>query len=314
MGRTIYLETGPLPCSKISNIEVQENTMANAKKPIKAPSKKVSPVEHDGRKNRNFPKHTLEATLVLPQKIQDEMGGKPMNRLLVADALGMSPSSSNFRELLSSGYKYGLTEGTEKADSISLAQLGEIATQQADPSARIHALRKAAMTPAIFGRIFRDYANKKLPSSEMLPKILKTQYEVPDTLTAECAAHIAANGRFVDLVRDIGGSPHILLESDPMITPATEEFAEEKAGADGETLIAHITQPSVQQSSVITPPTQATSATASTPKPIFVGHGKNKGPLQQLQKLLSTFQIPHKVVVDEANLGRPIPQKVRETI
>lgn len=30
--------------------------------------------------------------------------------------------------------------------------------------------------------------------------------------------------------------------------------------------------------------------------------------------LLTTFQIPHKVVVEEANLGRPIPQKVKETI
>jgi hypothetical protein len=75
-------------------------------------------------KRRNFPKHSLEASLVVAQKIQDEMGGKPMNRLLLADALGLSPSSSNFREILSSSYKYGLTEGTEKADEISLSAIG----------------------------------------------------------------------------------------------------------------------------------------------------------------------------------------------
>jgi predicted nucleotide-binding protein len=57
-----------------------------------------------------------------------------------------------------------------------------------------------------------------------------------------------------------------------------------------------------------------TTPSPSAPKPIFVGHGKNKEPLQQLQRLLSTFQIPHKVVVDEANLGRPIPLKVKQTI
>ena len=51
-----------------------------------------------------------------------------------------------------------------------------------------------------------------------------------------------------------------------------------------------------------------------TPKPIFVGHGKNKTPLQQLQKLLTTFQIPRKIVVDEAKLGRPISQNVKDTI
>ena len=60
--------------------------------------------------------------------------------------------------------------------------------------------------------------------------------------------------------------------------------------------------------------TSTTRASGSGPKPIFVGHGKNKGPLQQLQGLLTSFQIPHKVVVDEANLGRPIPQKVKDTI
>lgn len=95
----------------------------------------------EGRKNRNFPKHTLEAALPLAQKIQDEMGGKPMNRLLLADALGLSPSSSNYRELLSSAYKYGLTDGTEKADTISLTTLGAAATQQAAATARLQALR-----------------------------------------------------------------------------------------------------------------------------------------------------------------------------
>src|SRR5688572_9394268 len=125
------------------------------------------------------------------------MGGKPMNRLLLADALGLSPSSSNFRDLLSSAYKYGLTEGTEKADNISLTPTGASATQQNDPSARLRALRSAALSPAVFGNLLRDYANKKLPSTEMLPKILRTQYQVPGELTEECAAHIAANGRFV---------------------------------------------------------------------------------------------------------------------
>lgn len=163
--------------------------------------------------------------------------------------------------------------------------------------------------PAVFGSLFRDYANKKLPSVEMLPKILQAQYSVPSDLTAECAAHIAANGRFVDIVRDIGGSPHILLDAELSSTPkGNAEPAEEP-----------IEPPTVSHSLPVIPTSNQTSAPvirvpATGPKPIFVGHGKNKGPLQQLQNLLTTFQIPHKVVVDEANLGRPIPQKVRETI
>lgn len=45
---------------------------------------------------------------------------------------------------------------------------------------------------------------------------------------------------------------------------------------------------------------------------IFIAHGKNKKPLEQLKKILDQFKIPYKVAVDEPNLGRPISGKVRE--
>jgi hypothetical protein len=263
----------------------------------------------DGRKNRNFPKHTLQSALVLAQKIQDEMAAKPMNRLLLADALGLSPSSSNFRELLSSSYKYGLTDGTEKAENISLTGTGTGATQQSDPANRLKALRAAALAPQVFGQFFRDYANKKLPSEEMLPKILKTQYGVPSELTSECASHISANGKFVDLIREIGGSPHILIDTSTVLrepAPPNDEID------DGEPKTPEIVPPAPTPE--VSQPLVAPRAGIALPRPIFVGHGRNKAPLQQLQRLLTTFQIPHKVVVDEANLGRPISQKVKDTI
>jgi predicted nucleotide-binding protein len=47
---------------------------------------------------------------------------------------------------------------------------------------------------------------------------------------------------------------------------------------------------------------------------IFLGHGKNRVPLQQLEKFLSEYKIAHRVVVDEANKGRPISQKVADSM
>ena len=44
---------------------------------------------------------------------------------------------------------------------------------------------------------------------------------------------------------------------------------------------------------------------------IFVAHGKNKKPLEQLKRILDQFKIPYKVAVEEPNLGRPIGEKVR---
>src|ERR1700735_3508708 len=122
----------------------------------KATKGKTSPKEAESTgKYRNFPKHSLEASLVVAQKIQDEMGGKPMNRLLLADALGMSPSSSNFRDILSSSFKYGLTDGTEKADQLSLTEIGDSATAR-DAAKRLAALRTAALRSPVFGQFFKD--------------------------------------------------------------------------------------------------------------------------------------------------------------
>jgi len=159
------------------------------------PSKKIAEPKQDARKNRNFPKHSIDATLILPQKIQDEMGGKPMRRLLLADALSLSPSSSNFRDLLSSSNKYGFTEGNEKSDEISLTPIGADATQSADKSKRLRALRSAALRSPVFGRFFSDFANRRVPSPDMLPKILRNQYVVPSDLAGECADLMLTNGR-----------------------------------------------------------------------------------------------------------------------
>lgn len=45
---------------------------------------------------------------------------------------------------------------------------------------------------------------------------------------------------------------------------------------------------------------------------IFIAHGKNKKPLEQLKKILEQFKIPYKVAIEEPNLGRPIGTKVKE--
>jgi predicted nucleotide-binding protein len=279
--------------------------------PTKAGKKTISPVEAATRAYRNFPKHSLESAMPAAQKIQDENGGKPMNRLLLAEALALSPSSSNFREILSSSYKYGLTDGTEKADTISLTSVGEAATGS-EAGARLTALRTAALKSPVFGQFFKDFTNKKLPSPEMLPKVLSANYAVPKELTAECAGLIEANGKFVQFIREIGGSPHILLGAEATTIDTVGE-PPNKSGLGSENALSSAAEIQEAFAAASSGPTAGTPAVQG-PKPIFVAHGKNKAPLQQLQALLTSFRIPHKVVIDEAHLGRPISQKVRDTL
>jgi predicted nucleotide-binding protein len=65
------------------------------------------------------------------------------------------------------------------------------------------------------------------------------------------------------------------------------------------------------EGSDLMPPQKQSSSLGQS---IFLAHGRNKVPLEQLQKILRQFNIPHKTAVEEPNLGRPIGVKVREVM
>lgn len=263
----------------------------------------------EDKKNRNFPRDTLVEALAVPQKILDEMGGKPFKRLLLAQALGIKPSSSNFRYLLSSSYQYGFTEGTEKASDIELTDIGRDVTQSENPTKRILALRQAALKPAVFGKFYNNYHEKKMPSTDMIGKILVVEYDVPQDYADECARLILENGRYANIIRDISGSPHILFD----IPTITEQESNQKKKSDISDVQLNISEEESKETKV-EPEHPFVQDEEKKHQPIFLGHGKNQKPLEKLQNFLTTFQIPYKVTIEEANLGRPIPQKVRETM
>lgn len=45
---------------------------------------------------------------------------------------------------------------------------------------------------------------------------------------------------------------------------------------------------------------------------VFIAQGKNRAPLDQLNKRLDQFKVPYAVAVDEPHRGRPISAKVAE--
>jgi predicted nucleotide-binding protein len=59
---------------------------------------------------------------------------------------------------------------------------------------------------------------------------------------------------------------------------------------------------------------RAPAAARELGQAIFVAHGKNKKPLEQLKVILDQFKIPYRVATEEPNLGRPIGSKVKETM
>jgi len=244
------------------------------------------------RPKRPFPKFSLEGALIIAQAIQDKNAGKPMKRIFIADAIGRKPSSSDFKYLLSSSFQYGLTAGTEKAEYIELTDLGQSVTKPISPQEKTKALQQAAQNPDLLKRIYEHYRDAKLPSGDFFKNVVEREFGVPREWVDDCIEILVENGRFTNIIKDVAGAPYVVFERIPL--PPPEEVITEEGKKP--------------------PPSEVptTIPTVPTVKQIFIGHGKNKVPLEQLKKILDQFKVPYRVAVDEPHRGRPISEKVAD--
>lgn len=245
------------------------------------------------RRQRPFPRKALEEALKIATAIQDQNNGQPMKRIFIADHLKVKPESSSFRYLISASLRYGLTKGSYSTEYISLTPLGVSITKVTDEEERFPLLQEAAQKVTVFKSFYKRYRDAKLPSKVYAKKLLEDEFKVPKEHLDECFNLIVANGRFTNIIQDVAGSPRVVFEKAPTIPP-TEEIGEEED------------EERVSEEAPSTPPTPP------KPKQIFIAHGKNKVPLEQLKKILDQFKVPYKVAIDEPHRGRPISQKVAD--
>ncbi len=259
-----------------------------------------------GSKTRNYPVDTLDKTLVIIRAIADKGAGKPMDRLLVAQAIGRTPSSSAFKRLLSSSRQYGLTTGTEKADYITPTDLGLKITKPECLEDKTRGLVEACLKPDLFNRIYAQFNRNKLPESGFLKNTIERSYGVDPSLSEEVATLIMQNAKTCGILQDISGATYIRMD-DPQL--ADSDLSEQKPTSGNDR------QPNEDKPTLDTEPHlekngNGKPARLESPRQLFIAHGKNRKPLGDLKKILDGFKIPYKIATDEPNMGRPISEKV----
>jgi predicted nucleotide-binding protein len=265
---------------------------------------------------RPHPPLSLPEALEVARAISDHNAGRPYNRVLLAGALGISPSSSTFRERITASYRYGLTEGSYKSETIALTAIGTSASRPRDDNERVAAERDAFRHVPVFGQLLDHFANNKLPPPQFLKNTLeRPPFSIEPVWSEEVATIFEENARAVGYLRDMSGSSYLVLDAGTApVADVREEGAHVEADkADGRSApppSAVSTVPAVEQPG----PPSVTEPTPERPKPVqvFVAHGKNLKPLEQLRKILNEWQVPLVVAVDEANAGRPISEKVAD--
>lgn len=244
-----------------------------------------------------FPRNSLIESLKISKAIVENNAGKPWDRLLIADAIGSSPNSSTFRTLVISSGRYGLTKGGYNAPTLSLTQTGISIVKPTNPGEKESALKTALFTPPLFKRILEHYNKNPLPNEPMLKNNLERTFGVDSRDVGSAYKVLMANLEDLGLIKLISGKSYIMIDQIEA-TSAPPNGEEEGVPPDEEE------QPESQ-------PT-ITTKTLEKPKQVFVAHGKNKKPLEQLEKILTKFKVKYKVAIDEPHSGRPISEKVAE--
>lgn len=261
----------------------------------------------------DIPAISLEKALRVPRAIADNYASHATRPLDLASALDVQPSSGGFRLECGAAIGYGLTEGGPNAPEVSLTTLGKRIVTPTEVDDDKVALRDAAIRPTVANQFYTKYDGSPLPPKNIAQNVLAT-LSVPADRTSDVFDLLIENARYVGLLKtikdkeyiDIGG-PLNGVASASQSAGATPEPTPDESGliVGGEDVEEARTQPP-------TPP--AATEKRKRPNKLFVGHGRNKTPLGQLTKILRDLGIPYLVAEDEANVGRPISQKVRDTM
>jgi len=280
--------------------------MSNAVTPDHASSKRSRISQGD------VPSISLERAMRVPETLRDFYASSPTRPIDIATAVDMTPSSGTFRVLCGAAVGYGLTDGGPNAPAVALTKLGSRAVNPTEEDDDKRALREAALKPTIANRFYQKYDGSPLPPKNIAENVL-AEFDVPRDRTGDVYDLLIENARFVEFLKKIKDKAFIDIGG-PLAPASAEttnhedlEFDEEEAADLLAPAADAVDQPQAPTVRSETPP-------APTKNAIFVGHGGNKKPLEQLIKVLNEYKIPYKAAVEEPNRARPIPQKVRETM
>lgn len=167
------------------------------------------------------PSVDLETALIIPRAIKDNFAGQATAPLLVADACGIKPASSNWRTITGAAVAYGLTNGGYNAQEISLTPLGERIVSPLIEGDVDVALKEAVLKPTILAEFYHQYDRNKLPKTEIAFNILQKK-GVPAERLQSAWEILRANASKTNILRIISGSEYIFLDMKDSPSPTTD--------------------------------------------------------------------------------------------
>jgi predicted nucleotide-binding protein len=268
--------------------------------------------------NRPYPTVPLKDALKVAKAISDNNAGKPYNRVLLADAMGYSASSSSFRELIMASARFGLTKGSYAAESIEMSNLGLRIVRPTSDGERLEAMREAMRAIPLFQQLTDHFKNNKLPQPEFFKNSLERDpFNVSPVWSQEAVSVFNETGKYVGVIRETRGGWYVLPDAGP--SAASDDF-ESDSVVDGEVRevaappTAVVDRPLARSTLPVETEPLSSAQQVDPPRQtqFFVAHGRDRESLTQLKDMLTKLTIPFVIAQDEPHAGRPISQKVAD--
>ena len=254
--------------------------------------------------NQVIPSKSLQQSLRVGQAIVDCNGGKPIDKLTLAEAMKLSPTSSSFIQLVSSSQIYGLTSGSSFSKTISLSQAGKDYFYHRSMEEKQSALVLAATHPPLVKSIYEHFNNNKLPEYGIAKNILIRNFEVKEKNTEQAWTIIKENASFSGVLHKIQGSEYINLSK--VKTSSENGLSVGIENEEKELKSEPIKEESVGQE------VHQNSETEDKikKKRIFISHGKNKKILEQINTVVQFGGFEPVVAMQEETTAIPVPEKI----
>lgn len=249
----------------------------------------------------DVPSYGLIDTLRVAKAIANELGKQPGSPLQVAAAMGIKPTTGQFRTITASSMAYGLTDAGAFAERIGLTDLGKRVVAPTEEGDDRVALLEAVMKPRVTAAFLTKYSGSKWPRADIGQNVLESM-GVPRDQSERALNLIYSDAQALGLLRDINGTEFL-----EVATPTASVLNVSTPTAK--------TEPSIDLSPASAPAPvmqDAPTPTVQDNRRVFITHGKDKQIVEQIKKLLLFGEWQPIVAEEQQSTAKPVPDKVMD--
>jgi predicted nucleotide-binding protein len=257
-------------------------------------------------RQQDVPDTTLGDALRVSQAILENYAGLATSPLKIGRALEIDPKGRQLRRLCGASTAYGLTTGGAQAAEISVEPLARRIfrpNQSEDPAA---ARCEAFLRPRVISDFLQRYNGSPLPRVDVAHSIL-IEMGVPAERASSVLDLILEGARELGLLTTIKGKEYVDLEAVPQHSDISEEGVQDsREQSDEESVPAQVDDENL----VNRPPASPRPNDDSRRRRVFITHGKNRGLIEPIKKLLRFGELEAIVSVERQSVSKPVPDKV----